>query len=263
MTVALDLLRRVDPNPAAPPDRRAVRDWVLRRLYEGVFSGEFGPGVPLSEADLANQLNVSRQPVRDAMRQLEADGLIAEAAGNGVRAVVAFELHHVTEIYTLRAALEAVSFRAACDRITDEQLAALAQVQDQLESGLGLGEPAPGEWDAAPDFRFHEIVAEAAGMPQLHNFLVNIWLKTWALLNQLQLAGTYPNRGEIADSYRSRRLLLDQLRTRDGDGAASTVAAHVTARMNQLVTAVDSGRGNFRFQPQPTTQPSSRSGGAP
>ncbi|TDC80494.1 GntR family transcriptional regulator [Streptomyces hainanensis] len=249
MTVALDLLRHVEANAGAPPDRRAVRDWALRRLYEGIFSGEFGPGAPLSEADLAKHLGVSRQPVRDAMRQLEADGLIAEAAGNGARAVVAFERHHIIELYTLRAALEAVSFRAACSRITDEQLAALAEVQEQLEARLSLGEPAPGEYDAAPDFRFHEIVAESAGMPQLHSFLVSIWLKTWALLNQVQLAGSYPNQSEIADSYSNRRLLLNTLRTRDGDRAASTVEAHVTARMNQLLAALDSGRGSFRFQP--------------
>jgi DNA-binding GntR family transcriptional regulator len=251
MSVAVGLLRQVDAKEPAPGDRGATRNWVLRRLYEGIFSGEFGPGVPLSEAELAKQLSVSRQPVREAMRQLEADGLIAEAAGNGARAVVVFEFRHVTELYTIRGALEAVSFRAACSRITDKQLSELAQVQDELEARLRLGEPAPGEYDATPDFRFHEIVAEAADMPQLHALLVNVWLKTWALLNQLQLAGTYPNEGEIADSYRDRRLLLDALRTRDGDRAASAAAAHVTHRMNQLVSAIESGRGGFRLRPRP------------
>lgn len=231
-------------------DRRTLRDGVLRRLYEGIFSGEFQPGVILAETDLAERLQVSRQPIRDALRQLESDGLIEEAAGNGVRRVVVFDLHHLTEIYTIRAALEAVSFRHACANITLEQLADLEQVQSELEARLDRSEPAPGEYDPTPDFRFHEIVAEAAGMPLLHAFLVNTWLKTWALLNQLQLAGTYPNAGEIADSYRDRRQLLEAIRSRDGDRAANAVVEHVTRRKNQLVSAIEQGRGRFRLPHQ-------------
>ncbi|RMB83387.1 hypothetical protein CTZ28_23765 [Streptomyces shenzhenensis] len=247
MSVAVNLLRQVGTSSSAPRDRRATRDWVLRRLYEWIFNGELEPGVPLSETELAERLGVSRQPTREAMRQLEADGLIEEAAGNGARAVVVFEQRHITELYTIRAALEAVSFRAACALITDQQLADLEQVQTDLESRLRLGAPDPGEYDAAPDFRFHEIVAEAAQMPQLHAFLVHVWLKTWALLNQVQLAGTYPNEREIADSYRDRRLLLNILRTRDGERAASAVVAHVTHRGDQLTAAIESGRGRFRL----------------
>lgn len=253
MSVAVMLLQRSGAADPASGDRRARRDWVLRRLYEGIFSGEFTPGLTLAENDLADRLQVSRQPIRDALRQLEADGLIEEAAGNGARRVVVFELHHLTELYTIRAALEAASFRAACAKITDEQLADLEQVQNELEARLGRGEPAPGEYDATPDFRFHEIVAEAAGMPQLHAFLVNVWLKTWALLNQLQLAGTYPNVGDLADSYRDRRQLLEILRTRDADRAADAVVGHVTHRKDQLVSAIEAGRGRFRLPHQGAT----------
>lgn len=247
MTVAVRLLQQVGPSDPVPRDRRALRDWVLRRLYEGIFSGEFPPGLTLSENDMAERLNVSRQPIRDALRQLETDGLIEEAAGNGARRVVVFELHHVMELYTIRAALEAVSFRAASANITDEQLADLERVQTELEARLDTDEPAPGEYDATPDFRFHEIVAEAAGMPLLHAFLVNVWLKTWALLNQLQIAGTYPHAGDIADSYRDRRKLLEVLRTRDGERAAEAVIEHVSHRRDQLIAAIESGRGRFRF----------------
>ncbi|RHW28436.1 GntR family transcriptional regulator [Nocardioides immobilis] len=247
MSVAVRLLRQVVPSDPAPRDRRALRDWVLRRLYEAIFSGEFPPGITLSENDLAERLDVSRQPIRDALRQLETDGLIEEAAGNGARKVVVFELHHVIEIYTIRAALEAVSFRGAAANITDDQLAELEQVQAELEERLDRGDPAPGEWDATPDFRFHEIVAEAAAMPQLHAFLVNIWLKTWALLNQVQIAGTYPNVDDLADSYRDRRRLLEALRSRDGDRASAAVIEHVNHRRDQLVSAIESRRGRFRF----------------
>lgn len=247
MSVAVRLLRKNVSGDQMPRDRRALRDWVLRRLYEGIFSGEFPPGLTLAEVALAERLQVSRQPIRDALRQLETDGLIEEAAGNGARRVVVFELHHVTEIYTLRAALEAVSFRAAAGRITAEQLSDLERVQTELEARLDGDGPAPGEYDATPDFRFHEIVAEAAGMPQLHAFLVNIWLKTWALVNQLQIAGTYPDANDISDSYRDRRHLLDVLRTHDGDRAAEAVVEHVNHRQVQLIAAIESGRGRFRF----------------
>lgn len=247
MSVALWLLQQAAASDSAPRDRRSLRNWVLRRIYEGIFSGEFPPGIKLSENDLADRLQVSRQPIRDALRQLETDGLIEEAAGNGARRVVVFKMHHLMELYTIRAALEAVSFRAACANITDEQLADLEQVQAELEARLDSGEPAPGEYDATPDFRFHEIVAEAAGMPHLHAFLVSVWLKTWALLNQLQIAGTYPGAGDMADSYRDRRHLLEMLKKREGDCAAEAVVDHVNHRKEQLVSAIKSGRGRFRF----------------
>jgi DNA-binding GntR family transcriptional regulator len=230
------------------PERRATRDWVLRRLYEWIFSGELEPGQPLSEADLASALDVSRQPIREAMRQLELDGLVTPAAGNGARAVAVFNRDHVVELYSIRAALESVSFGAACVRISDAQLDELIQVQEQLESGLADGAVVtPGSYDPSLDFRFHQVVAQASGMPQLNAFLVNIWLKTWALLNQLHLKGTYPSRDEIADSYADRRVLLDALSSRDPQRASLAAQQHVQHRMNQLLGAIDSGRGSFKL----------------
>jgi DNA-binding GntR family transcriptional regulator len=202
--------------------------------------------MPLSEADLAESLRVSRQPIREAMRQLEIDGLVTPTAANGARSVVVFNRSHVVELYSVRAALESVSFGAAATLITEEQLGELWGVQDRLESTLAeVGNPEPGKYDAALDFRFHQVVAEAAGMPTLHSFLVNVWLKTWALLNQLHLKGTYPNQEEIADSYQDRRALLHALSSRDPERAAQAAEDHVRHRMIQLLGAIDSGRGSF------------------
>lgn len=229
------------------PERRAMRDWVLMKLYEGIFSGTYSPVSSFSESDLSESLGVSRQPIREALRELESDGLISSVAGNGARSVTAFNRNHVIELYCLRTALEPVSFRYAASKISEEQLAELAELQLHLEARAFEDAPTQGVFNAGPDYRFHQIVAEASGMPQLNAFLVKLWLKTWALLTQLDLAGTYPNKAEMRASYIDRRELLDALVARDADRAATAAAQHVQHRMNDLLSAIDAGRGTFRF----------------
>jgi DNA-binding GntR family transcriptional regulator len=229
------------------PERRAMRDWVLMKLYEGIFSGTYAPGTSFSESDLSESLGVSRQPIREALRELEGDGLISSVAGNGARSVTAFNRNHVIELYSLRAALEPVSFRFAAPQISEEQIAELTELQLQLEARVSEDAPTPGAYNAGPDYRFHQIVAEASGMPQLNAFLVKLWLKTWALLTQLDMAGTYPNKSEMRGSYVDRRELLDALVARDADRAAAAAAQHVQHRMDDLLAAIDSGRGTFHF----------------
>ena len=154
---------------------------------------------------------------------------------------VAFDRHHLIELYEIRAALEAVSSRYAAKAITTEQLSELEALKREFEDHLA------GDYDATPDFRFHQVVAEASGMPQLASFLVTVWIKTWALLNQLDIAGTYPNAMDRAVAWEDRMPLLDALRAGDSEAAASSAERHVRNRMNDILTALDSGRGTFRL----------------
>jgi DNA-binding GntR family transcriptional regulator len=248
MAVGAILLQSKGLAAEGRPERGAIRDWVLTKLYERIFSGSLPPGVNFSEADLSEALNVSRQPIRDALRQLESDGLITPVAGNGVRSAVAFNRKHVVELYSMRAALESLSSRQAASRISDAQLAELSELQGQLEEGLVQSASVHTRYDPTLDFRFHQIVAESSGMPQLCSFLVSIGLKTWALLTQLDVAGTYPNKLDIDESYLDRRELLDALTARNANRAANAAARHVNHRMDDLLSAIDSGRGTFRLR---------------
>jgi DNA-binding GntR family transcriptional regulator len=229
------------------PNRRALGDWVLLRLYEGIFGSEFPPGEPLVEADLTRVLGVSRQPIREALRQLQRDGLIAEAKGNGQRTVVAYRRHHLVELYGIRAALESVSFEAATPVITHQQLAVLEELQDQMRRRMTSDSGRPGRFDPTLDFRFHEVVCLASGMRTLHAHLSTIWLQTWALLTQLDLAGTYPATADIEASYADRQLLIEALRGDDPANAGAVARAHVCHRRDQLLAAIDAGRGGFRL----------------
>jgi len=248
LSVAASLLQSDRTTPGARPERRQVGDWVLRRLYEGIFNGEYAAGQSLSEAELCAQLGVSRQPVREALRQLEADGLIATSAGNGARAVVAFNRDHLIELYEVRSALEALTSRRAATLITEAQLKELGQLRVEFEESL------ESEYDATPDFRFHQVVAEASGMPQVTSFLVTVWIKTWALLNQLDIAGTYPTASDRSGAWDDRAEVMAALRARDGEAAAAAAEKHIRHRMEDILDALDSGRGTFRL-PERTRPP--------
>lgn len=107
--------------------------------------------------------------------------------------------------------------------------------------------PLTENYDATPDFRFHQIVAAASGMPQLSSFLVTVWIKTWALLNQLDIAGTYPSALDRTGAWDDRMELLAALRSGDSEAAAGAAERHVRHRMEDILSALDSGRGTFRL----------------
>ncbi len=230
------------------PDRRALAGWTLRRLYEGIFGGEFSPGQPLVEANLTELLGVSRQPIREALRELERDGLVVESKGNGQRTVVAFSREHIRELYGIRAALESVSFEFAATTITPQELAQLEAIQRQLEMNAGQRAKTHAPFDPTLDFRFHEIVCLSTGRRTLHAHLSTIWLQTWALLTQVDLAGTYPNTEEVGASYADRRQLIACLQDGDAQTAATVALDHVRNRRDQLLSAIDAGRGTFRLE---------------
>lgn len=224
--------------PAARPNRRALGEWTLSRLYELVFSGELAPGDVLVEAELTARLGVSRSPLREALRQLELDRLVKPDEVNGKRVVVAFGVDDVAELYTVRAALEVLGFRTAAGRIDDAALDGLEQAQAAMErAARDRGSWDPRDFEA--DFRFHEIVCLQARMPRLHAQLSTLWIQTWALLRQLHARGVYPDAGEDALAFRDHYALIEALRARDPDGAGRAVEQHLIERRDHLIAAVE------------------------
>lgn len=94
------------------PTSKTLRTEVMMILHEAIVSGQLKPGDHLKESDLASQLSVSRSPVREALRQLEQDGLVVSVPNQGSY-VKKYTHKEIDEIFTLRAALE----NLACELI--------------------------------------------------------------------------------------------------------------------------------------------------
>ena len=99
-----------------------ISDKAYGAILERIISGELAPGSFLVEQDLANDLGVSRTPIKSALRRLEAEGLI-QAEGRKRAIVREFTMEETTEVLEIRAMLESYAARKAAQNITPEQVA--------------------------------------------------------------------------------------------------------------------------------------------
>jgi DNA-binding GntR family transcriptional regulator len=121
-------------------DRRKVTDWVYEELKAAIVELRLAPGNPLREATLAEQLGVSKTPIREALTRLEQEGLVETTSFKG--AVVSdYSRQDLTEIYELRELLETAAVRIAAESMDDEARARLERISDESQ-GLKKGNAA-------------------------------------------------------------------------------------------------------------------------
>ncbi len=140
------------------PARQAVSDTVADRLRQSIIGGAIPPNANLRELELAAAFNVSRGPIREALKRLEREGLVVSRRNHGA-VVAALTLTDLEEIYETRLALEGLAVRHAARKRTLADLAAMASVLDELAD---LGPNAHPTRVAELDIAFHHLIYVAA-----------------------------------------------------------------------------------------------------
>ena len=112
--------------------REALRSGVYSEIHALILGGHFGPEDRLRDTELANELGVSRTPVREALLRLEREGLVRNVVGRGFR-VTALSLADAREIYTILWTLEGLAVRLS-PRLTRAERAALDEIASQMQS---------------------------------------------------------------------------------------------------------------------------------
>jgi DNA-binding GntR family transcriptional regulator len=143
---------------------RSLAQIIAAKLREGVFDGTYPPGSRLNIADLAGQFSVSAVPVREALRNLETEGLVAFRLNKGatVRELSAAE---VRELYMIRCPLEALAAVEVARRVTDDELAELDGLLVAMDAVTGTE-----RWHALHG-RFHERLNALSGLPRLFQLI--------------------------------------------------------------------------------------------
>src|SRR5512138_1964205 len=108
------------PQPMAPIQRQTVASMTVAALRERILRGDYPEGDPLRQDALADELGVSRIPVREALRQLEAEGLVTFSPHRGA-VVSTLSLEEIQELFELRADIESDLLGRAIPRMTTEQ----------------------------------------------------------------------------------------------------------------------------------------------
>ncbi len=190
---------------------------TYRQLLDEIRRGELLPGARLRETELAERLGVSRTPVREAIRQMEADGLVVHVPRHGAT-IRELDYIEVMELYEMRAVLEGTAARLAARAASDIELDALSEINDELAA-------APDPMRAYElNRQFHMTLLDAAKNRYLTRS-VNALQKTLLILGPSTLLE--PARADQAVA--EHRELLLALKSRDGIQSEALMRAHIEA----------------------------------
>jgi DNA-binding GntR family transcriptional regulator len=229
-----------------PPDRGALADDVVGRLRRTILEGHVAPGERLREEQLASLLHVSRGPVREALLQLEREGLVVRRRNRG--AIVAWlSRHDLEEVFSLRLALERLALQWAARQATDAECARMEGLIRQ--QGEELTGDVSRRFAAQLDVEFHDLVYESAR----HRRLVRSWHDLRPQVYVFLLSRDYVGTPEFPGiMVRNHTLYLDVIRARDERRAAQVAEDHVRASYGRVVSgspaerAEESARGHGR-----------------
>ncbi|MFH8572999.1 GntR family transcriptional regulator [Streptomyces sp. NPDC017993] len=205
-----------DQGKVSPARRRGLSDEVADRIREAIFSGAYAPGAQLREVELSATMDVSRGPVREALRVLEREGLVHCAWHRGTT-VTTLSPEDVAELDSLRGALEDLAVRQVITRDSDEDLASLAKAAEVMKHVTDAHEM------VRLDIAFHDAVFAAANHQRLAEAWDGIRCQVHLfLLTRINLSTD----GYIGCIPREHHGLVTALRSRDTETALHLFAAH-------------------------------------
>lgn len=199
-------------------DRYSLRGKVYDRIREDILNGVYEEHEELKEATLGEKMGVSRTPVREALRQLELEGLVEIIPNKGAR-VTGITKKDIDDIYQIRYLLEGLSARWATEHVTEEQL-------EKMEETLYLTEfhAKKGNYTQVYelDSQFHELMYEASGSKMLNH-----------ILSDFHMYVTRIRKTSLATDNRSKystdehRAILEAIKERNADKAEECAHNHV------------------------------------
>ena len=201
---------------------------VFQKIREDILNGIYKENDELRENTIGKELGVSRTPVREALRQLELEGLVTIIPNRGAY-VTGISHKDIWDIYVIRSMLEGLCARWAVEHITDAQLdeleetILLSEFQMKKESGFSA------EQIAALDGRFHSILYEASGSRILGHVLTDFH-------NYVQTArrSSVVSEDRARKSIREHRQILRAIRDRDEEMAEQLANEHIMHVMQNL-----------------------------
>lgn len=147
-----------------------LRDVVFKTLRQAILKGDLAPGERLMEIQLANQLGVSRTPIREAIRKLELEGLVIMIPRRGAEVAKITE-KDLKDVLEVRTSLEELAIGLACERITDEKIERLKESLDQFHKVIcGNDLTKIAECDVA----FHDVIFSATENARLIQIVNNL-----------------------------------------------------------------------------------------
>ena len=208
-----------------PFRQHSLRTWVRDYIREGILNGRYKPGDSLTETKLSKEMGVSRTPIREAMRQLELEGLVTCIPNRGVF-VTGITEQDVDDIYTIRSMIEGLAVRWAVERIDEEGLKKLEEIVELMEYYTGRGDM---EQVTKLDTQFHDVIYDACRSRILKQTLGNLMRNIHRVrLGSLKI----PNRAQ--KSLLEHREILNAFLAHDPYKAEKLMIEHISQANHNL-----------------------------
>lgn len=205
-----------------------LRERVFHEIHEKILNGVYRDSEELREIALAEELGVSRTPVREALRQLELEGLVKIVPNKGA-VVTAITKKDVKDIYMIRSMLEGLCARWATENITEEQLDEMEEILLLSEFYINKKKKEPTSQVVELDGKFHEVLYEASDS-RIMKHLLSDFHKYVRLARRTSVEN--PERAE--KSIEEHRALLEAIKTKDADKAEELANKHMLNVMKNL-----------------------------
>lgn len=202
---------------------RTKEEQVADYLREKIISGVYPRGSRLKQAEIAEQLQLSITPVREALKLLEAEGYVRGDSYRGAR-VVPFDPASSNEILMLRLMLESQLVRASAERATAKDLTDLRSLADDFSAAFASGDRATAR---GINYRFHRRMYDIAEMPQTLHFVQILWARY-----PFDLINAAKDRGQGAVDEHDD--ILDALASGDASLAVLAMRKHIESGWNIL-----------------------------
>jgi DNA-binding GntR family transcriptional regulator len=211
---------------AAMQKPQTVAEQIAAILREAIVEGSLKAGTPLRQDELAARFGFSRMPIRDALRQLETEGIVSIHPTRGAF-VAKMDATEISEIYAVRELLEAEALRLAFPHLTDERLNEASSILDQIDVEADVG-----RWGAL-NRAFHLALYRPCGNGRLLNLIEALHNTADRYVRILLSNLDYRERSQI-----EHREILAACRSRDEEKGLMWLRKHLREGSETLVTAI-------------------------
>ncbi len=204
--------------------KQATHELVAAVLREAITAGHLRGNEPLPQDEIAAQLDVSHIPVREALRQLQSEGLVTYQRNRGA-SVTALTPEEIREIYDIRGILETAAITQACLQLAPEALARAAAILDAAETTED-----PALWGSL-DVEFHETIYALESRPRLRELIAGLLRR----VDRYWLSHGFMLQHRV-EFEREHRVLLHAVTQHDAVGAGKGLRAHLAGASERLIT---------------------------
>ncbi|AHD11459.1 GntR family transcriptional regulator [Phaeobacter gallaeciensis] len=213
--------------------RNTLPDVIAADLRERILSGELAEGEPIRQEALAEEYDVSRMPVREALKRLDAEGLVLFTNNRGAT-VTKHSLREIAEIFDLRILVEVDLFRRSIPAMTTTDFARCDQILDEMDASYDADDVAT--WGAL-NHRYHSALYAAAERKLTNEMLQGLSLHSdrFIRMHLSVMKQREPAKAEHRD-------LLALAEARDIDAACTALTRHISRTKEELLTLVAENR---------------------